>query len=138
MSNNIHLTLKKKWFDMIASGEKPEEYREIKPYWIVRLTNINYPEEEEGGRKGTIENMVYDIVVNQFSGEDVLKAYFSGLKSFDTITFRNGYQKNAPELLVECKGIEIREGNPKWGALPGEIYFVIKLGKILNQGGNHA
>jgi len=33
----LHLTLKKKWFDMIASGEKREEYREIKPYWIKRL-----------------------------------------------------------------------------------------------------
>lgn len=33
----LHLTLKKKWFDMIASGEKKEEYREIKPYWNKRL-----------------------------------------------------------------------------------------------------
>jgi len=33
----LHLTLKKKWFDMIASGEKKEEYREIKPYWTKRF-----------------------------------------------------------------------------------------------------
>ena len=33
----LHLTLKKKWFDMILSGEKKEEYREIKPYWTSRL-----------------------------------------------------------------------------------------------------
>lgn len=33
----LHLTLKKKWFDMIASGVKKEEYREIKPYWDRRL-----------------------------------------------------------------------------------------------------
>lgn len=33
----LHLTLKKKWFDMIASGEKKEEYREIKGYWISRF-----------------------------------------------------------------------------------------------------
>lgn len=33
----LHLTLKKKWFDMIASGEKKEEYREMKPYWHKRL-----------------------------------------------------------------------------------------------------
>lgn len=33
----LHLTLKKKWFDMIASGEKKEEYREITDYWIRRL-----------------------------------------------------------------------------------------------------
>jgi hypothetical protein len=34
----LHLTLKKKWFDMIASGEKKEEYREIKQYWFRRLS----------------------------------------------------------------------------------------------------
>ena len=26
----LHLALKRKWYNMIASGEKPEEYREIK------------------------------------------------------------------------------------------------------------
>lgn len=31
--NKIHLVLKYKWFDMIASGRKSEEYREIKPYY---------------------------------------------------------------------------------------------------------
>lgn len=38
----LHLTLKKKWFDMIASGEKLEEYREIKPYWEKRLRGQQY------------------------------------------------------------------------------------------------
>ena len=38
----LHLTLKKKWFDMIASGEKKEEYREFKPYWHTRLMNKSY------------------------------------------------------------------------------------------------
>lgn len=33
----LHLTLKKKWFDIIASGEKTEEYREDKEYWHRRL-----------------------------------------------------------------------------------------------------
>ena len=35
----LHLTLKKKWFDMIASGEKKEEYREMKDHWDSRLRN---------------------------------------------------------------------------------------------------
>lgn len=35
----LKLTLKKKWFNMIASGEKKEEYREIKNYYMNRLTN---------------------------------------------------------------------------------------------------
>ena len=33
----LHLTLKKKWFDMIASGVKKEEYREYKDYWMRRF-----------------------------------------------------------------------------------------------------
>ena len=38
----LHLTIKKKWFDMIASGEKIEEYRTIKEYWTTRLVNREY------------------------------------------------------------------------------------------------
>lgn len=34
------LPIKKKWFDMIKSGEKKEEYREIKPYYDSRFFNI--------------------------------------------------------------------------------------------------
>ena len=37
------LPIKKKWFDMIRSGEKKEEYREIKPYWTSRLVKNGYP-----------------------------------------------------------------------------------------------
>jgi hypothetical protein len=33
----IHLILKGKWYDMIKSGEKKEEYREITDYWKRRL-----------------------------------------------------------------------------------------------------
>lgn len=82
----LHLTLKKKWFDMIASGEKKEEYREIKDYWIKRLKDrsLNEP--------------------------------FHAFKEFDKIIFKNGYSKNAPTLVVEYKGIKIGKGNPEWGA----------------------
>lgn len=33
--------IKKKWFDMILSGEKKEEYREIKPYYNSRFSKYN-------------------------------------------------------------------------------------------------
>lgn len=36
----LTLPIKKKWFDMILSGEKKEEYREIKPYYKSRFSNI--------------------------------------------------------------------------------------------------
>lgn len=37
----LHLNVKKKWFDMILSGEKKEEYRQLKPYWTNRLFPFN-------------------------------------------------------------------------------------------------
>lgn len=43
MENKIlYLTLKKQWFDLINSGVKTEEYRDIKPYWEKRLENKTY------------------------------------------------------------------------------------------------
>lgn len=37
MKKTLDLVLKSKWYDMITSGEKREEYREIKTYWENRL-----------------------------------------------------------------------------------------------------
>ena len=36
----LDLPLKAKWYDMIESGEKTEEYREIKPYWETRFIDM--------------------------------------------------------------------------------------------------
>lgn len=41
MKKVLNLVVTKKWFDMIVSGEKNEEYREIKPYWVTRLFRNN-------------------------------------------------------------------------------------------------
>ena len=38
----LELTLKKKWFDMIASGEKKEEYRGTSPWINARLEGKTY------------------------------------------------------------------------------------------------
>lgn len=34
----LKVIIKKKYFDLIVSGEKKEEYREVKPFWISRLS----------------------------------------------------------------------------------------------------
>ena len=36
----IVLPIKKRWFDMIVSGEKKEEYREFKKYYNTRFKKI--------------------------------------------------------------------------------------------------
>ena len=35
--SNLSLVLKHKWYNLIESGDKTSEYREIKPYWDKRL-----------------------------------------------------------------------------------------------------
>lgn len=42
MLNTVHLILRKKWYDMISSGQKREEYRAITPYWTKRLMVKHY------------------------------------------------------------------------------------------------
>lgn len=44
MSRTLDLVLMHKWFDMIASGEKTEEYREIKPLYTNRFARYTYDE----------------------------------------------------------------------------------------------
>ena len=39
----LPLVLEGTWFDMIASGEKREEYRDAKRYWITRFRNWTKP-----------------------------------------------------------------------------------------------
>lgn len=41
MSKIVNMPICKKWFDMILSGEKKEEYREIKDYWLKRLMGMS-------------------------------------------------------------------------------------------------
>ena len=36
----LTLPIKRKWLDMIASGEKGEEYRALTPYYDARFTNM--------------------------------------------------------------------------------------------------
>lgn len=119
----LHLTLKKEWFARIASGEKVEEYRELKDYWGARLC-YKVPVPRDGGyltkwmklREGDRECLKDDFIPN--------------FEKFDTVIFRHGYSSNAPIMEIECKGIEIGVGKMEWGA-NGES-FIIKLGKILS------
>ena len=111
----LHLTLKKEWFHKIASGEKKEEYREIKQYWINRFTWHEFHWMTPCEVRRDFEN-----------GIPILKN-----KKWNAVEFRNGYSKDAPTMRVELLGIEIKQGKEEWGAMAGEFYFTLKLGRIL-------
>lgn len=121
----LDLVLKRKWFDMITSGEKTEEYREIKPYWVQRFcykTSPSYP-----------VPWVSMVVTSQNPEylKQALKMRTMAFKRFTRVTFHLGYAKNRPSMTFAIKEIVIDEGKEEWGALPGETYFVIKLGERL-------
>lgn len=94
------LPIKKKWFNMIKSGEKKEEYREIKPYYDRCLGKavIGFPFSKE-----IVENFetIKSYDVNQF--KDI------------KIVFRNGYQSDSPKIKCNCK-LRIGQGKEEWGA----------------------
>lgn len=121
----LHLTLKKKWFDLIASGVKTEEYREFNMFWGKRFANII--KTPHGGKWTPINAIMLE------EGDSAWKNFTGGAsmyKEFTHVLFANGgHFGDVPKMTFEFKGIEVRTGNPEWGASPGVKYFVIKLGE---------
>lgn len=54
----LHLVLKYKWFDMIASGEKLEEYRTWNDYWKKRIYDKREEIEEVCFHRGYTDTTV--------------------------------------------------------------------------------
>lgn len=99
----LPLVLKKRWYDMIASGEKKEEYREYKDFWIKRI---------EKWQDGRIDELFPHMPLK-----------------LDVIAFSRGYKK--PDMFFVCDYILIREGTPKhpeWGE-PNIRHFALGIGE---------
>lgn len=97
------LPIKKKWFDMILSGEKREEYREIKPYYKSRFSNVfsMYP---------------YSFI-----------PYGTDMRE---VVFRNGYKRNSPQFTALCT-LDIKTGREEWGAEQGKEYYCLQIRQII-------
>lgn len=114
----LDLILKGKWYDMIASGEKPEEYREIKSYWIKRIMKCY---------KWCGVNPVTNISRCLFPKQCINTYDFCNISGgFTHVRFHRGYTSTT--MLFECNGITIGKGNPAWGAPTDREVFIIKLG----------
>lgn len=117
----LHLPLKKEWYNMIESLIKPEEYRGITAYWIVRFFR------DENGRK--ITKLTASFLASNL---ETLKWWIESgklvFKPFDFVKFSYGYTRRT--MTFDIKEIVIGKGNPEWGA-PEENVFIIKLGNRL-------
>lgn len=116
----LHLTVHFNWFELIAKGIKKEEYRELKSYWIKRLVK-------------SVEPYSCKNCLNSVGYKTVFKPYTHAI-------IKNGYQKNAPTLLVELANIRLGKPKSEWCSTEIEFdsengsfddCFVIELGKVL-------
>ena len=79
----LTLHLAEPWYSAIVSAEKMEEYREIQPYWIKRLTtNCEVP---------------YDVAAETLCGEVLYRPYTH-------VLFVKGYPKGNKGSGAEVRG----------------------------------
>lgn len=115
----LTLPIKKKWFDMILSGEKKEEYREIKEYYETRFQNLFgaltiYPSSIFQDRSE------YELLQGEAVPEEIRK------DSVQEVIFRNGYSKNSKAIKARCR-LWIGKGRPEWGAEPDKQYYILEI-----------
>lgn len=115
------LPIKKKWFDMILSGKKTEEYRDIKPYYTSRICKeISFP-----------KYITHEDTVFEMKNADWPKL---GARNVLRIQFRNGYRRNSPSFAAKCS-LSIGTGREEWGAERGKEYFVLTVQEIIKEDG---
>lgn len=116
----LAVTISKHWFDMIAAGEKTEEYREIKAYWVRRIFDVS---KGNVGADTIALALQYDIIRDR---KDIFKNYG---KALTHVLFINGYRKDSPRIEKEIESITI--GKPKKGLCPDKWldteFFIIKF-----------
>ena len=109
----IILHLKKKWFDLIKSGEKKEEYRKLNNYYIKRLApgySVLYgPPGFVFFNKQTHEMKKVLLIEN-------VKLVLGYPKKDDT----------TKEIIFKMALLSIGMGKKEWGADPCEYYLTIR------------
>lgn len=133
-STSLRLPLNRKYFTMTKEGIKKEDYREITPYWLKRLTQY-----DAKNYNGFEIDEIVDFI--QKGKHIIFKRHHGYLpdfcfpKRFDYNLMTLGYPQKQNEeriLKLEHKGIIIRPGKPEWGAVPDKLYFVIMHGSIMS------
>jgi hypothetical protein len=125
----ITLVLIRKWFDMIYSGIKHEEYRQITPYWCNKFLL---------DRGDQMPKKWWEIHLQPEPGYNPIEFIKEGIKEGElqfvniyAIEFAHAYKNDRDKFTVHFEGFEIREGNPEWGAEKGTEYFVLKVKNII-------
>lgn len=122
----LRLSLKTKWFEMTKAGIKLEDYRELTPRYFNQFLLMDGEKMSMRFWESLFLSKDYELILKTFPNITINK--------FDQNIMTLGYPSNSNAeriLKLEHKGIEIRTGNPEWGAEPNKLYFVIMHGAIL-------
>lgn len=87
MKDSLKLVLKHKWYDMIESGEKKEEYRDIKPFWWQRIFTSPFQ-------------------------DNLLQGWYDG--RFKYVTFYRGYASDRKSMTFRLGRVGIQNARPEW------------------------
>lgn len=120
----LNLFLKARWYNMIESGVKTEEYREIKSHWLKRLLKVI---DLDHTHYESLDDECVDFYMNNVDlmKEDWRLGGFQQM-GYTHVKFFYGYTRRT--MTFEIESIAIGKGNPEWGAPPKDV-FIIKLGK---------
>lgn len=125
--NVLNLVVSKQWFDMIVSGEKTEEYRVIKSYWINRLIVAKYGGSDEYRKVTTYPE--FDMLRSNSKLKELLEKKTAQFIPFTYVRFFHGYAKNRPWIEKKIESITI--GKPKKGLCLDDWldqeFFIIKF-----------
>lgn len=122
----LTLSVKNEWFDKIMSGEKKEEYREIKPYWVARFYYDRF-----GKLSPVLVKELTDYIIKygdteNFEAKNGIEVSFV---PYTHVLFINGYGDDKPRIEKEIESIDI--GKPRKGWCPddflGKEFFVIRF-----------
>lgn len=121
----IHLVNTHHWYDMIASGEKPEEYRDFTPYWCRRFFRVR----NDDGTTSPLDIKEKDLLKYQ---TQVYQLACAGKLEVwpNAVEFQRAYPKNPPRMRFGISSVDLGPcGKAKWGAIPGKWYIIIRLTK---------
>lgn len=121
-NKTLHLVLKRKWWDMIESGYKMEEYREVCHYWSTRLLNEQY--------RWYSMNTDYPKDFLGWISEHLYETSDIQFRTFEKVCFHLGYTNTTMTFRIGC--FILSTGKEEWGAEPNKHYFVIKLGERID------
>lgn len=115
----LELPLEGKWYDMIESGAKKEEYRALKPYWVKRIFGCKRCRSKG---KFPVEPVCLHCI---FLGSAYRNNWL-----YNRVRFRFGYTKRT--MTYKIKFISVGRGKPEWGADTENKVIIIEIGERID------